>query len=137
MTLLVSSHILAELDAYSTHLLVLRGGRILSHEPLGGAAAQAAPRVPVSLALARPFAGLVELLSGLEGAAGVRVEGLTATVELPASPEAQHGALRALLEAGAPVCAFGPERRSLEEAYLATVAVAPPAGAASGPGRRS
>lgn len=121
MTLLVSSHILAELDAYSTHLLVLRQGRIVSHEPLGGAAARAAARVPVAVTLAHPFPGLLELLSRVEGAAAVRVEGLGAWLELPAGAEAQHRALRALVEAGAPVCAFGPERRSLEEAYLATV----------------
>jgi ABC-2 type transport system ATP-binding protein len=120
MTLLVSSHILAELDAYSTHLLVLRKGRIVSHEPLGGAA-RATARVPVALTLARPFPGLVGLLSGLEGASAVRVEELGATLELPAGAEALHQALRVLLEAGAPVCAFGPEHRSLEEAYLATV----------------
>jgi ABC-2 type transport system ATP-binding protein len=122
MTLLVSSHILAELDAYSTHLLVLRQGRIVSHEPLGGAAVRATARVPVALTLAGPFEGLLELLAGLEGASGARVEGLTATVELPADAEARHRALRVLLEAGAPICAFGPEHRSLEEAYLATVA---------------
>lgn len=122
MTLLVSSHILAELDAYSSHLLVLRGGRLVSHEPLGGAAVRATARVTVALALAAPFPGLAELLGRLDGASGVRVEGLGATVELPAGADARHRALRALLDAGAAVCAFGPEHRSLEEAYLATVA---------------
>jgi ABC-2 type transport system ATP-binding protein len=122
MTLLVSSHILAELDAYSTHLLVLRQGRIVSHEPLGGAAVRATARVTVAVALASPFPGLAALLSGLAGATAIRCEGLAATLELPAGAEAQHRALRALLDAGAPVCAFGPEHRSLEDAYLATVA---------------
>ena len=34
MSLLVSSHILAELDAYSTHMLVLNNGRVLVHRAL-------------------------------------------------------------------------------------------------------
>ncbi|WP_238946427.1 ABC transporter ATP-binding protein [Vandammella animalimorsus] len=34
MTLLVSSHILSELDEYSTHILSIRQGRIVSHEDL-------------------------------------------------------------------------------------------------------
>ena len=38
MTLLVSSHILAELDEYSTHMLALNQGRVLEHRPLGGGA---------------------------------------------------------------------------------------------------
>ena len=35
MTLLVSSHILAELDEYSTHMLALNQGRVLEHRALG------------------------------------------------------------------------------------------------------
>ncbi len=34
MTLLVSSHILAELEAYSTHMLILRGGQLVEHRAL-------------------------------------------------------------------------------------------------------
>lgn len=34
MTLLVSSHILAELDEYSTHMLALDQGKVLEHRPL-------------------------------------------------------------------------------------------------------
>ena len=44
MTLLVSSHILAELDEYSTHMLVMRGGRIVESRALaeaGGTAGRA------------------------------------------------------------------------------------------------
>jgi len=36
MTLVLTSHILAELDDYSTHMLVLRAGRIVEHPPLAG-----------------------------------------------------------------------------------------------------
>jgi ABC-2 type transport system ATP-binding protein len=121
MTLLVSSHILAELDAYSTHMLVLRDGRIVSHEPLAGPGVRAAERVPVVIALARAFPGLVDLLSGVEEVSAIRVEGLTATVELPADQDARHRVLRTLVEAGAAVCAFEPERRSMKDAYLATL----------------
>ena len=35
MTLVVSSHILSELDEYCTHILSIRDGRIVSHEALG------------------------------------------------------------------------------------------------------
>lgn len=36
MTLLVSSHILSELDEYCSHMLVIRNGRIQAHQPLHG-----------------------------------------------------------------------------------------------------
>ncbi len=129
MTLLVSSHILAELDAYSTHMLVLRDGRIVSHEPLAGASSAApAARVTVALALAHPFPALASVLAGVEGVSGVRVEGAGATLEVPADAEGQHRVLRALVEAGVPVCGFSPERRSMEDAYLATLPVRPAEG---------
>jgi ABC-2 type transport system ATP-binding protein len=44
MTLIVSSHILSELDEYCTHILSIRDGRIESHEALQNAHGQASPR---------------------------------------------------------------------------------------------
>lgn len=46
MTLLVSSHILAELDEYSTHMLALNHGRVLEHRALAGALAAATGQTP-------------------------------------------------------------------------------------------
>src|SRR6476660_3134879 len=39
MTLIVSSHILSELEDYSTHVMIIRGGRLVLHKPLSEAAA--------------------------------------------------------------------------------------------------
>jgi ABC-2 type transport system ATP-binding protein len=121
MTLLVSSHILAELDTYSTDMLVLRGGRIVSHEPVAGAATHS-PVVRIALSLARPFEGLQGTLASIDGVTAPRAEGAGATFGAPADAEAQHRILAALLARGVPVSAFAPERRSLQDAYLATVA---------------
>ena len=46
MSLLVSSHILAELDEYSTHMLALHQGRVLEHRALGLAGSANAPGAP-------------------------------------------------------------------------------------------
>jgi len=54
MTLVVSSHILAELDEYSTHMLVLRAGKVIEHRPLDGVLSTG-QRVRVDLAV--PVAG--------------------------------------------------------------------------------
>jgi ABC-2 type transport system ATP-binding protein len=121
MTLLVSSHILAELDAYSTDMLVLREGRIVSHEPVAGASARA-PRQRIALSLSRSFDGLAAALAAVDGVTEIRVEGDGATFAAPEGAEALHGILMALVAAGVPVCAFAPERRSMQDAYLATVA---------------
>jgi ABC-2 type transport system ATP-binding protein len=120
MTLLVSSHILAELDAYSTDMLVLREGRIVSHEPVAGASGRG-PSTRIALVLARPFEGLGAALAALEGVSEVRLEAGGATFAAPADAGAQARILAALVAAGVPVSAFAPERRSMQDAYLATV----------------
>src|SRR3989475_76715 len=51
MTLIVSSHILSELDEYCTHILSLRGGRVESHEALHGGIKAPAAGGDVPLAL--------------------------------------------------------------------------------------
>jgi ABC-2 type transport system ATP-binding protein len=121
MTLLVSSHILAELDSYSTDMLVLREGRIVSHEPVVGGGSRG-PVQRISLTLARPFDGLAAALAAVEGVTDVRTEAAGATFAISGSAEAQHAILSALLAGGVPVCAFAPERRSMQDAYLASVA---------------
>jgi ABC-type uncharacterized transport system ATPase subunit len=65
---------------------------------------------------------LAEALAAVAGIAEVRAEERGATFSVPADDEAQAGILRALLAAGLPVSAFAPERRSMQDAYLATVA---------------
>lgn len=122
MTLLVSSHILAELDAYSTDMLVLRDGRIVSHEAVRGPAAAPAPTVRVALTLAGPVEGLAALLAGIEGVSGVRLTADGATFSAPAEGAEQARILRALVAREVPLQAFAPERRSMQDAYLATVA---------------
>src|SRR5256885_16952073 len=51
MTMIVSSHILSELDEYCTHILSLRGGRVESHEALHGGIKAPAAGGDVPLAL--------------------------------------------------------------------------------------
>ena len=120
MTLLISSHILAELEEYSTDMLVLRAGRIVSHQPVTGSHAPAATTM-LSLALTGPADRLFELLAAEEGLSDIRTEENGATFRYSSQPDDQHRLLRRLLDAGLPVCGFGAERRTMQDAYLATV----------------
>ena len=89
MTLVVSSHILAELDVYATHMLALSAGRVLDHRPLTGASGVAdtntapdAPTPPASaptrtlrLSLAAPSPGWIDWLAAQPGVALVQQSG--------------------------------------------------------------
>ena len=127
MTLLVSSHILAELDEYSSHMLVMRGGRVIEHRALAGGDA-AAGEQQIHLHLARDYRGLAEALASLTetlaALAGTRIIECTACDALLAVPggTAEHAeVLRALIGAGVPVASFGIAHENLHQSYLRTV----------------
>jgi ABC-2 type transport system ATP-binding protein len=117
MTLIVSSHILAELQDYSTHLLVLEQGRILEHRALAGAADRDGAR-RFELILAEPRGDLADVLAAA-GGRDVRVEGATAHFVATGGTAAQVDLLRRLIEAGLPVASFAAARSDLQDAYLA------------------
>ena len=118
MTLLVSSHILAELSDYSSRMMILREGSILEHRALEDFAS---PAREIHLRLAHGAPELRERLSATEGIEDLRIEGLIASFRF-AGDEAEQGALlRRLVEAGLPVCAFGEARANLQDLYLEKV----------------
>jgi ABC-2 type transport system ATP-binding protein len=122
ITLIVSSHILAELDEYSTHMLVMRHGRIVENRALEGAVAGLAR---VRLAFAQAVEALEAKLAALPGVRVLRAEADAAVLELHGGAEAQAALLRALVQAGLPLSEFALERENLHESYLRTVGAAP------------
>ena len=118
MTLLVSSHILAELDEYSTHMLVMREGRIIENKPLGSR--QAGSR-QVQVTFAHGVAGLREALAALTGVRLLEASDTQALLEVAGDEQSQSDVLRALVLAGLPVCAFAQEHENLHRSYLRTV----------------
>lgn len=117
MTLLVSSHILSELEEYSTDMLVLRSGRIIEHAPLATREQSAV----VELRLSVPYAGLVALLADFSGIDLLRADDNGALFSCSADPGEHYLLLKELLTRGVPVCAFGEQKQNLQDAYLRTV----------------
>ena len=130
MTLIVSSHILSELDEYCTHILSIRDGRIESHEALnphseGQPAAAGQPPQLYALEVA------MEQSEGLE--ARLRQALLSTSVQdfdttgrrpiqlwLPAAASARAQWLSQLVQAGIPVAALYPVRERLQDRYART-----------------
>ncbi|MGZ8219426.1 ABC transporter ATP-binding protein [Methylomagnum sp.] len=118
MTLLVSSHILAELEAYSTDMLVLRQGRIIEHVAIKARA----ETQPFRLVLAEPVGGLAEKLRALTGLDVLSVEqDRAALLSLPTDANVQHRVLRDLLALDLPVCEFAPAAQNMQDAYLESI----------------
>lgn len=116
--IVVSSHILAELDDYCTDMLVLRDGRVVDHQPVAGAAAGlVAFRLEVEGDLDTAQAVVV----ATPGVASVHQEGGGLRVRLRDEPGARQRLLRHLLDQEVAVTGFGAARERLQEAYMARV----------------
>lgn len=133
MTIIVSSHILAELEDYSTHMLILKAGRVVTHGPIQAGdgtsdAASGSIRLGLRLALADSrLAGILAAQPGVsaveETEAGIAVA-FTLAPELAADTQAQSSLLRALVLAGLPVMRFDERRIGMQETYLQRIAAA-------------
>lgn len=119
MTLVVSSHILAELDEYSTDMLVLQEGRVVEQRRLHGPDGAGARRLRVVLAAADER--LRAVLAQQASVVNVAVEGRAASFDFAGDGEAQAGLLRALVSAGLAVAVFEEARENLHDSYLRTM----------------
>nr|WP_232663400.1 alpha/beta fold hydrolase [Pseudonocardia sp. TRM90224] len=113
-TVLISSHLLAEVEQTCSHVVVMHQGRVVADGTVddviaGGGAATFTVDAPERAA---------EVLGALAGVHAVSVEGGAVHAELNGTPRAS--AVRALVAAGVDVAAAGPRRR-LEDAFLQLV----------------
>jgi ABC-2 type transport system ATP-binding protein len=113
-TVVVSSHLLAEVEQTCSHVVVMHGGRLVAQGPVAelvGAATSLVVDVddPVRAA---------DVAGKLSGARNVEIVGPGLVLQLVGTPRAQL--VRALVEAGLEVDRVAP-RHGLEEAFLALV----------------
>ena len=118
MTLLVSSHILAELEAYATEMLVISDGRIIEQRQLG---ARAASRRHVLIELIAVDPAIVEMLEARPDIHSVTTDGARITCELYGGDNAQHRLLKALIAADAAIVNFSTIEQDLQRSYLDSI----------------
>jgi ABC-2 type transport system ATP-binding protein len=120
MTLLVSSHILAELEAYSTDMLVLREGRIIEQVAIKAQTQQATQ--DFRLTLANPVQNLTSVLQRIDKIRVLKTEhNQTAVLQVQSDALQQHDTLKNLLAQNLPVCEFAKVTSNLQDAYLETI----------------
>ena len=118
MTLLVSSHILAELEAYCSDMLVLQKGHIIEQVSVKTHSTSKTYK----LLLAQPVANLSQLLQSLGNISIVKIDSpQQALLQIADDGWQQHQALKDLLALNLPVCEFAPASSNLQDAYLQTV----------------
>lgn len=119
--LIVSSHILADMADYCTHIAIMAHGRILRFGTVGEVAGSAANgRCRYTLTLLRAEPGLEAQLAAIDGVDQVRVENSRVTLDCGSEPADAYRLLRELVKRDVPVVSFAPDAPGLEEAYLRT-----------------
>ncbi|HCI12543.1 MAG TPA: ABC transporter ATP-binding protein [Gallionellaceae bacterium] len=121
MTLLVSSHILAELDEYSTHMLALRDGCILENRTLKTPHASEEYR-RLHLDVAQPDARLPEWLKAHALITLKNANESHAEFDFRGDLHAQADLLKALVHEGYAVSSLSEHKENLQQSYLRSVA---------------
>lgn len=118
-TIIVSSHILNELEDYCTEMLVLRDGRVQQHVVLDTATTNAASYIRVGLT--QDAAAWTQAVASITGVVSVEAKPPhDILIGHDGRPESQAAILRQLIEKNVPVCAFMPEEVRLVDAYMKT-----------------
>lgn len=115
-TIIVSSHILSELEDYATHMLVLRDGKIQEHANIGQPDSGAKRRLV--LTLAEPVAEMEGLLQLIDSVHEPQVNGLSCEFLFDGDAHAQHKLLKHFIDKGIPVCEIAEAEIALQEIYV-------------------
>jgi ABC-2 type transport system ATP-binding protein len=115
MTLVVSSHILAELEDYSDRMVIVDKGRIAGGETI---ALKGAGRL--RLKLAAPHEGLEDFLKA-QGAQVLETGPDRAVLVLAGDATARAALLAALVGAGFAVAEFTEDTQGIENVYFAKI----------------
>jgi ABC-2 type transport system ATP-binding protein len=120
-TLIVSSHILADMNEYCTHIGIMAKGSLVQYGTVSEiAGAGNGDRCRYTVLLARPTAGLPDILNAITGVEGVQVDREQVLLEFSGDRERAAGLLAELVRQGVPVAGFTANAPDLEEAYLRT-----------------
>jgi ABC-2 type transport system ATP-binding protein len=116
MTLLVSSHILAELEEYSTEMIILKKGRVVSHESITDDGPSS--WTSIRLTIAGPAEALVTALDSKNGVSEVRVEENEAVFNFSGDASGRHKLLKELLNDGLKIDSFAEEKINIHDQYI-------------------
>lgn len=119
--LIVSSHILADLHEYCTHIAIMQSGKLIQC----GTVAQVVSgkddnRCRYSLHLVRAVPEAARILERIPTLTQVEIHGRHVSFEFEQDDQAAADLLQTLLERGLPIAAFAPIAHDLEQAYLRT-----------------
>jgi ABC-2 type transport system ATP-binding protein len=117
MTLVVSSHILAELEDYCSEMIIIDSGRVVGGKPIK-VRDDERPRYLLELATARSDLREFLIAAGIDV---IEVADHHAVIRFTRNASARAKLIRDLIKAGFDVSSFGESSKALEDTYFAQV----------------
>jgi ABC-2 type transport system ATP-binding protein len=119
--MIVSSHILADLHEYCTHIGIMEAGQLRQFGTVAQVVgAKDDNRCRYNVTLANPVANTPRILATVPTISDVEVHGRLVSFEFEHDDQAAADLLKALLDKGLPIAGFAPVAHDLEQAYLRT-----------------
>ena len=116
--MVVSSHILSDLEEVSTHIAIIEQGRIRSQSATEDLHNTGASRRTYRLTAVQDGISYLEALSGLDGVTNLAFSDRIYSFEYSAGESEAADLVKRIVGLGVPLTSFGEARTSLEEAYL-------------------
>jgi ABC-2 type transport system ATP-binding protein len=119
--IIVSSHILADMDQYCSHIAIMSAGTLLKFDTVQAITAHhLGRRCRYTLRLVHPVANLYPQLAKIPDVDEVEVNGEEVTLEYSSERKEAAALLAHLVNLQLPIAAFSPADLDLEQAYLRT-----------------
>jgi ABC-2 type transport system ATP-binding protein len=118
---IVSSHILADMPDYCTHLAIMDAGTIVEYDTIDKISApHDGQRCQYNITLVHPVENAEKIIGGISGVENVNVEQENVTLKFSGDRAAAAELLTKLVENKLPVAAFTQDTQNLEDYYLST-----------------
>lgn len=120
ITIMVSSHILAELSDYSSEMLVLRSGAMVEHRPLSGESSNRNLKI-MEVRLTGEARMWTDAALAFDGVTAATADGNKLQITIDVSRCTAAALLQHLIGLGVAVESFTEERVDLQQAYINTI----------------
>lgn len=116
--MIVSSHILTDLEEVATHIAIIEQGSILRWSTTQSLHHEEESRRTYRLTVAGAHDGVCELLRTVDGVTGISCQAQTCTFDYHAGEDQAAELIKRMINEGVRLASFGSVKKTLEDAYL-------------------
>jgi ABC-2 type transport system ATP-binding protein len=120
MTILVSSHILAELNEYANNLLIIKNGKIIQNNIVSSHAVEQEHRI-IIIHFSKVDENTKAILDAYPSVNHTKMENQTATINFTGDQHSQTDFLHYLIKEKLPVSEFYEKHKNIQDEYLNTL----------------